>query len=156
MLFRSAVCDQRVALDYYRLSADRRLLFGGACHYSGRDPHDIGAYMRPKMLEVFPQLADVKIDYQWGGMIGIGANRLPQIGRLHDQPNVYYAQAYSGHGVNATHLAGKLLAEAISGQHSDGFDLFAKVPHITFPGGKYLRSPLLALGMLWHRLKELR
>ena len=150
-----AVCDQRVALDYYRLSADRRLLFGGACHYSGRDPQDIAAYMRPKMLEVFPHLKDVKIDYQWGGMIGIGANRLPQIGRLHDQPNVYYAQAYSGHGVNVTHLAGKLLAEAISGQHSNGFDLFAKVPHITFPGGKYLRSPLLALGMLWHRLKEL-
>ena len=151
-----AVCDQRVALDYYRLSADRRLLFGGACHYSGRDPQDIAAYMRPKMLDVFPHLKDVKIDYQWGGMIGIGANRLPQIGRLPDQPNVYYAQAYSGHGVNATHLAGRLLAEAISGQHSDGFDLFAKVPHITFPGGKYLRSPLLALGMLWHRLKELR
>ena len=151
-----AVCDQRVALDYYRLSADRRLLFGGACHYSGRDPRDIGAYMRPKMLDVFPHLADVKIDYQWGGMIGIGANRLPQIGRLPDQPNVYFAQAYSGHGVNATHLAGKLLAEAISGQQSHGFDLFAKVPHITFPGGKYLRSPLLALGMLWHRIKELR
>lgn len=150
-----AVCDQRVALDYYRLSADRRLLFGGACHYSGRDPKDIGAYMRPKMLDVFPHLKDVKIDYQWGGMIGIGANRLPQIGRLPDQPNVYYAQAYSGHGVNATHLAGKLLAEAISGQHSTGFDLFNQVPHITFPGGKYLRSPLLALGMLWHRLKEL-
>ncbi|MCO7609718.1 FAD-binding oxidoreductase [Pseudomonas chlororaphis] len=150
-----AVCDQRVALDYYRLSADRRLLFGGACHYSGRDPKDIAAYMRPKMLAVFPQLAAVKIDYQWGGMIGIGANRLPQIGRLKDQPNVYYAQAYSGHGLNATHLAGKLLGEAISGQHGGGFDLFAKVPHITFPGGKHLRSPLLALGMLWHRLKEL-
>ncbi|MGY2172406.1 NAD(P)/FAD-dependent oxidoreductase [Pseudomonas gingeri] len=151
-----AVCDQRVALDYYRLSADRRLLFGGACHYSGRDPQDIAAYMRPKMLEVFPQLAGARIDYHWGGMIGIGANRLPQIGRLKDQPNVYYAQAYAGHGLNATHLAGKLLAEAISGQQSDGFDLFARVPHITFPGGKYLRSPLLALGMLWHRLKELR
>ncbi|NWB28288.1 NAD(P)/FAD-dependent oxidoreductase [Pseudomonas gingeri] len=151
-----AVCDQRVALDYYRLSADRRLLFGGACHYSGRDPQDIAAYMRPKMLEVFPQLAGVRIDYQWGGMIGIGANRLPQIGRLKEQPNVYYAQAYAGHGLNATHLAGKLLAEAISGQQSDGFDLFARVPHITFPGGKYLRSPLLALGMLWHRLTELR
>ena len=150
-----AVCDQRVTVDYYRLSRDRRLLFGGACHYSGRDPKDIAAYMRPKMLEVFPQLADVRIDYQWGGMIGIGANRLPQIGRLADQPNVYYAQAYSGHGVNATHLAGKLLAEAISGQQGGGFDLFAKVPHITFPGGKHLRSPLLALGMLWHRLKEL-
>jgi len=150
-----AVCDQRVALDYYRLSADRRLLFGGACHYSGRDPKDIAAYMRPKMLEVFPQLAAVKIDYQWGGMIGIGANRLPQIGRLKDQPNVFYAQAYAGHGVNATHLAGKLLAEAIAGQAGGGFELFAKVPHMTFPGGRHLRSPLLALGMLWHRLKEL-
>ncbi|SDH71474.1 Glycine/D-amino acid oxidase [Pseudomonas benzenivorans] len=150
-----ALCDQRVALDYYRLSADRRLLFGGACHYSGRDPADIAGYMRPKMLAVFPQLADVKIDYQWGGMIGIGANRLPQIGRLEDQPNVFYAQAYSGHGLNATHLAGKLLAEAIAGQAGGGFELFARVPHLTFPGGKYLRSPLLALGMLWHRLKEL-
>ena len=150
-----AVCDQRVALDYYRLSADRRLLFGGACHYSGRDPADIAGYMRPKMLQVFPQLAQVRIDYQWGGMIGIGANRLPQIGRLKEQPNVFYAQAYSGHGLNATHLAGQLLAEAISGKASRGFDLFAQVPHMTFPGGKHLRSPLLALGMLWHRLKEL-
>ncbi|HSX89494.1 MAG TPA: FAD-binding oxidoreductase [Pseudomonas sp.] len=150
-----ALCDQRVALDYYRLSADRRLLFGGACHYSGRDPADIAGYMRPKMLAVFPQLQDVKIDYQWGGMIGIGANRLPQIGRLKDQPNVYYAQAYSGHGVNATHLAGKLLGEAIAGRASSDFDLFARVPHMTFPGGQHLRSPLLALGMLWHRLKEL-
>ncbi|MEB0041610.1 MULTISPECIES: FAD-binding oxidoreductase [unclassified Pseudomonas] len=151
-----ALCDQRVTVDYYRLSADRRLLFGGACHYSGRDPKDIAAYMRPKMLQVFPQLADVKIDYQWGGMIGIGANRLPQIGRLDSHPNVYYAQAYSGHGLNATHLAGRLLAEAISGQHSSGFELFTQVPHMTFPGGKRLRSPLLALGMLWHRLKERR
>ena len=150
-----ALCDQRVALDYYRLSADRRLLFGGACHYSGRDPADIAGYMRPKMLAVFPQLEDAKIDYQWGGMIGIGANRLPQIGRLKGQRNVFYAQAYSGHGVNATHLAGKLLGEAIAGQESRGFELFAQVPHLTFPGGKLLRSPLLALGMLWHRLKEL-
>jgi glycine/D-amino acid oxidase-like deaminating enzyme len=150
-----ALCDQRVTVDYYRLSADRRLLFGGACHYSGRDPQDIAAYMQPKMLKVFPQLAGTRIDYQWGGMIGIGANRLPQIGRLKDQPNVFYAQAYAGHGLNATHLAGRLLGEAIAGQHGDGFELFARVPHITFPGGQHLRSPLLALGMLWHRLKEL-
>ncbi|MCU1733193.1 MULTISPECIES: NAD(P)/FAD-dependent oxidoreductase [unclassified Pseudomonas] len=150
-----AVCDQRVTVDYFRLSADHRLLFGGACHYSGRDPKDIGAYMQPKMLKVFPHLADVRIDFQWGGMIGIGANRLPQIGRLRDHSNVYYAQAYAGHGLNATHLAGRLLGEAISGQQSGRFDLFAGVPHITFPGGKHLRSPLLALGMLWHRLKEL-
>ena len=118
------------------------------------DPADIAAYMRPKMLKVFPQLANVKIDYQWGGMIGIGANRLPQIGKLKDQPNVFYAQAYSGHGVNATHLAGKLLGEAIALRESRGFELFAQVPHMTFPGGKYLRSPLLALGMGWYRLKE--
>ena len=149
-----ALCDQRVALDYSRLSADNRLLFGGACHYSGRDPADIAAYMRPKMLEVFPDLKDVRIDFQWGGMIGIGANRLPQIGRLKDQPNVYHAQAYAGHGVNATHLAGKLLAEAIAGEQGGGFELFNRVPHITFPGGKHLRSPLLALGMAWYRLKE--
>lgn len=150
-----AACDQRVTVDYFRLSADRRLLFGGACHYSGRDPQDIAAYMRPKMLKVFPQLSGVHIDYQWGGMIGIGANRLPQIGRLASHRNVYYAQAYAGHGLNATHLAGRLLAEAITGKVGGGFDLFAKVPHMTFPGGKHLRSPLLALGMLWHRLKEL-
>jgi len=84
-----ALCDQRVGLDYYRLSADRRLLFGGACHYSGRTPKDIAGYMRPKMLEVFPQLAGKRIDFQWSGMIGIGANRLPQIGRLQTHPNVF-------------------------------------------------------------------
>lgn len=149
-----ALCDQRVALDYYRLSADRRLLFGGACHYSGRDPEDIAAYMRPKMLKVFPQLQGTRIDYQWGGMIGIGANRLPQIGRLPEQPNVFYAQAYSGHGLNATHLAARILGEAMSGQASRGFDLFSQVPHMTFPGGQRLRAPLLALGMLWQKLKE--
>ncbi|HAU4894520.1 NAD(P)/FAD-dependent oxidoreductase [Aeromonas hydrophila] len=149
-----AVCDQNVALDYYRLSADGRLLFGGACNYSGRDPRDIKAFMLPKLLRVFPELADTAIEFQWGGMIGIGANRLPQIGRLPEQPNVFYAQAYSGHGLNATHMAGKLVAEAIKGE-SRGFDLFGCVPHMTFPGGPALRSPLLALGMLWYRFKDL-
>ncbi|MBB3103094.1 NAD(P)/FAD-dependent oxidoreductase [Azomonas macrocytogenes] len=151
----AAVCDQKMPLDYFRLSADGRLLFGGACHYSGRDPKDIGAYMLPKMLNVFPQLLGIHLEYAWGGMIGIGANRLPQIGRLPEQPNIYYAQAYAGHGLNVTHLAGRLLAEAIAGQQGGGFDLFARVPHPTFPGGPHLRSPLLALGMLWYRLKDL-
>lgn len=149
-----ALCDQRVALDYYRLSADNRLLFGGACHYSGRDPKDIAGYMGAKMRRVFPQLAKVKIEYQWGGMIGIGANRLPQVGKLADHPNVFYAQAYAGHGINATHLAAKLLGEAITGQASHGFELFDRVPHMTFPGGKHLRAPLLALGMMWAQMKE--
>lgn len=149
-----ALCDQKVGLDYYRLSADRRLLFGGACHYSGRDPVDIAAYMRPQMLKVFPQLADVRIDYQWGGKIGITANRFPQVGRLRQHPNVFYAQGYSGHGLNVTHWCAKLLGEAIHAGHSQGFDVFSAVPHMTFPGGPMLRSPLLALGMFWYRLRE--
>lgn len=150
-----ALCDQKVGLDYYRLSADRRLLFGGACHYSGRDPQDIAAYMRPKMLKVFAQLADTAIEYQWGGKIGITANRFPQVGRLRQQPNVFYAQGYSGHGLNVTHWSARLLAEAIDAGHSHGLDVFSQVPHLTFPGGKILRSPLLALGMLWYRMREL-
>ena len=150
-----ALCDQKVGLDYYRLTADRRLLFGGACHYSGRDPKDIGAYMRPAMLKVFPQLANARIDYQWGGRIGISANRFPQVGRLAAHPNVFYAQGYSGHGLNVTHCCARLLGEAIHAGHSQGLDVFSAVPHLTFPGGKALRTPLLALGMLWYRIKEM-
>lgn len=150
-----ALCDQKVGLDYYRLSADRRLLFGGACHYSGRDPKDIAAYMQPKMLKVFPQLANTAIAFQWGGKIGITANRFPQVGRLQQYPNVFYAQGYSGHGLNVTHWCARLLAEGIHAGHSQGLDIFSQVPHMTFPGGKALRSPLLALGMAWHRLREL-
>lgn len=147
-----AVCDQRVDLDYYRLSADRRLLFGGLCTYSGRDPKSIIDALRPNMDRVFPYLKDVKIDFHWGGMIGIGANRFPQVGMLH--PNVYYAQAYSGHGVNATHMAAKIIAEAIDGQQ-ERLELLSKIKHMRFPGGRNLRSPLLAAGMLYHRVKDL-
>lgn len=150
-----ALCDQRVALDYYRLSADNRLLFGGACNYSGRDPANIGDYMRPKMERVFAQLKGVGIDFQWGGMIGISANRFPQIGYLPKAPNVFYAQGYSGHGLNVTHFAARILAQAIAERDSRAVELFAKVPHRTFPGGERLRSPLLALGMMWYRFKEL-
>ncbi|MCF5144584.1 FAD-dependent oxidoreductase [Pseudomonas sp. PA-6-1D] len=150
-----ALCDQKVGLDYYRLSADRRLLFGGACHYSGRDPADIAAYMQPKLLKVFPQLAGTAIEFQWGGKIGITANRFPQVGRLKHYPNVFYAQGYSGHGLNVTHWCARLLAEGIHAGASHGLDIFSQVPHMTFPGGKALRSPLLALGMLWYRLREM-
>ena len=110
--------------------------------------------MRPKMLKVFPQLSNVRIDYEWGGMIGITSNRFPQVGCLQEHPNVFYAQGYSGHGLNVTHWTAKLLAEVISRDTAKGFEVFRAVPHITFPGGKALRSPLLALGMLWHRLRE--
>ena len=146
-----AVCDLKIDLDYFRLSADKRLLFGGMCNYSGRDPKNIQTVLEPKMLKVFPQLKHTKIDYQWGGMIGIGANRLPQIGRL--SANVYYAQAYSGHGVNITHMAAKLLAEHIHGE-TERMYYFEQVKHHAFPGGKYLRSPLLALGMMYHKIRD--
>lgn len=147
-----AVCDQRIDLDYYRLTADRRLLFGGLCNYSGQDPKSIVDTLRPAMLKVFPQLRGVSIDYEWGGMIGIGANRMPQIGRL--PGGAYYAQAYAGHGLNATHMAARLLGEAISGE-TTRLDTFQRIPHMTFPGGRRLRSPLLALGMLYYRFRDL-
>ncbi|WP_108127255.1 NAD(P)/FAD-dependent oxidoreductase [Saccharospirillum mangrovi] len=148
---RHAVCDMNVALDYYRLSADNRLLFGGLCNYSGRDPRSIEAALKPHLDRVFPALRDIHIDYQWGGMIGIGANRFPQIGRL--KPNIYYAQAYSGHGVNVTHLAARVIAESMHGD-SERLNVLEKVKHLTFPGGPRFRSPLLALGMLYFRMKD--
>jgi glycine/D-amino acid oxidase-like deaminating enzyme len=149
-----AFADMRIDLDYFHLSRDNRLLFGGLCTYSGKDPKDIDAALRPNLEKVFPQLKGVKIDYEWGGMIGIGANRLPQIGRLTDYPNIFYAQAYAGHGVNATHMAAKLIGEALTAQ-AERFDIFDRVQHMTFPGGPTFRSPMLAAGMLYHRFKDL-
>ena len=147
-----ACCDQRAALDYFRLSADRRLLFGGMCNYSGRVPKSIEASLRPNMLTVFPQLAGVGVDFEWGGNIGISMNRIPQLGRI--EGNTYYAQGYSGHGVAPTHLAGKILADVVAGD-SEQFDVFSKVRHWRLPGGKWFANPALALGMLYFRLKDM-
>ncbi len=118
-------------LNYYRLSADKRLLFGGACNYSGRDPSSIKSYIQPRMLKIYPQLKDIKIDFEWGGNIGISLNRTPTVGRINN--NVYYSQGYSGHGVNATHAMGEIVADAIGGT-LERFDLFADVSHIRLPG----------------------
>ena len=107
------------------------------------------------MERVFPQLKGVGIEFQWGGMIGISANRFPQIGAVPKAPNVYYAQGYSGHGLNVTHFAARILAQAIAEGDGRAVELFGRVPHRTFPGGELLRSPLLALGMMWYRLREL-
>lgn len=147
----TACCDQRAALDYFRLSADRRLLFGGMCNYSGRVPRSIAASLRPKMSAVFPQLADTAIDFEWGGNIAISINRVPQLGRIEN--NTYYAQGYSGHGVAPTHLAGKILADIVAGD-SEQFDVFSKVRHWRLPGGRWFANPALALGMLYFRLKD--
>ena len=104
------------------------------------------------MLRVFPQLADAGIDYAWGGYVDITVNRAPHFGRL--APNVYFLQGFSGHGLALAGIAGKLLSEAIAGQ-AERFDLFARIPHMDFPGGMVLRRPALVLGMLWYRLRDL-
>lgn len=147
-----AACDQRVSLDYFRLSADKRLLFGGLCNYSGRHPRDITASLKPNMLKVFPQLQDARIDYEWGGYIAISIKRIPQLGRIGD--NSYYAQGYSGHGLAPSHLAGKIIADAMGGDF-ERFDVFERIGHWKLPGGKWFANPALALGMLYYRMKEL-
>jgi gamma-glutamylputrescine oxidase len=147
-----ALADINWVLDYFRRSADHRLLFGGRVSYSGLDPLNTAKATRTRMLKVFPQLADTKIEYAWGGYVDISMSRAPDFNRL--APNVYYLQGFSGHGVALTGLAGKLVAEAIAG-HAERFDLFTKLKHREFPGGKALRTPLLVLAMLWFRLKDL-
>ncbi|GAB7532622.1 FAD-binding oxidoreductase [Pseudomonas sp. 3A(2025)] len=143
--------DCNYLLDYYRLSADKRLIFGGGVVYGARDPADIEAIIRPKLLKVFPQLKNVKFDYTWTGNFLLTLSRLPQVGRLGD--NIYYSQGCSGHGVTYTHLAGKLLAEALRGQ-AERFDAFAGLPHYPFPGGRLLRVPFTALGASYYQLRD--
>jgi gamma-glutamylputrescine oxidase len=147
-----AVADLNWIIDYYRLTGDQRLLFGGRVSYSGLDPLGTARATRQRMLNVFPQLADVEIDYAWGGMIDITMSRAPNFGRL--EPNVYYLQGYSGHGMVATTIAGKIVAEAIAGQ-AERFDVFARLKHHDFPGGQLFRRPTLVMAMTWFRLRDL-
>ena len=143
--------DCNYLLDYYRLSGDRRLIYGGGVVYGARDPADIASIIRPKMLKTFPQLKNVKIDFTWTGNFLLTLSRLPQVGRLGD--NIYYSQGCSGHGVTYTHLAGKLLAEALRGQ-AQRFDAFAGLRHYPFPGGHLLRVPFTALGAWYYQLRD--
>jgi glycine/D-amino acid oxidase-like deaminating enzyme len=147
-----AVADSNVVVDYFRLSADRRMLFGGRCNYSNRDPKDIAASIRPRMVCIFPQLAAAKIDYAWGGRIAIIVDRVPAIGRL--EPNLYYLQGYCGHGVNASHIAAEIVSDAICGT-TERFDLFDRIKHIRLPLSTRLGNEMLALGMLYYRLRDL-
>jgi gamma-glutamylputrescine oxidase len=148
----AAVSDMNWVLDYFRLSADHRLLFGGRVSYSGLGSFDAPGATRKRMLSVFPQLADVGIDYSWGGYVDITLNRAPHFGRL--SPNVYFLQGFSGHGIALTGIAGKLVAEAVAGT-AERFDVFARIPHGNFPGGAALRRPALVLAMLYYRIKDL-
>ncbi len=143
--------DCNYLLDYYRLSADKRLIYGGGVVYGARDPADIESIIHPKMLKTFPQLAKVRIDYAWTGNFLLTLSRLPQVGRMGN--NIYYSQGCSGHGVTYTHVAGKVIAEALSGQ-AERFDAFASLPHYPFPGGQRFQAPLSALGALYYSLRD--
>jgi gamma-glutamylputrescine oxidase len=146
----ACVADTRFVINYFRLSGDRRMIWGGGEKYTPTPPPDIAAFVRPHMVRVFPQLADRKIEYAWSGMVGITMNRLPNLGRI---GNIFYAQGYSGQGVAITGIAGKLIAEALSGT-AERFDVFANLPHRAFPGGTALRHPLMVLAMLWYAMRD--
>ncbi|WP_197490325.1 NAD(P)/FAD-dependent oxidoreductase [Halothiobacillus diazotrophicus] len=148
---KSAVCDSNFVLDYFRFSADNRMLFGGRVSYSTMTPPNLKEDMRKRMALVFPLLAEAKVTYAWGGFVDITMNRAPDFGRI--APNVYYLQGFSGHGVALTGMAGKMVAEAIAGQ-AERLDLMARIPHHDFFGGKLLRTPALVLGMAWYRLRD--
>jgi gamma-glutamylputrescine oxidase len=145
-----AVATTNFIVDYFRLTGDSRLLFGGRASYSTLEPPNLGAYMPPRMLSVFPELKDVKIDHAWGGYIAITSNRIPDCGRL--EPNIYYAHGYSGQGVALAGMYGKLMAECVKG-HAERFDLLARVKHLPFPGGP-IRTPMLVAAMLFYRIRD--
>lgn len=146
-----AVCDPNFVLEYFRLSVDKRLLFGGRCNYFGDDPLAIEQNLRPRMSRIYPRLASVNIDYAWGGTIGVPLNRVPQFGRV--SSNVFYCQGYSGHGVNVTHLAGRIMADAVAGT-VEQLDLFANVKSFAVPGAHWLQKPLVTLGMMYYQIKD--
>ncbi len=146
-----AIYDTRFVLDYYRLTADRRLLFGSGTNYSGRETADIAEVLRPAIVKTFPQLADMRIAFAWQGQDGISINRIPQLGRV--APNVLYAQGYSGHGVATSHVVGEIMARAMTGDTGD-FDVFADVRHWRLPIGRFLGNQALAIGMWYFQQRE--
>jgi gamma-glutamylputrescine oxidase len=149
----AAIADSRFVLNYFRLSADKRLIFGGGEKYVQRPPSDIAAFVRRHLTHVFPSLSGVAIDYAWGGTVGVTMNRLPHIGRLGKTGDVYFAHGFSGHGALVSTLAGELMVDAIMGAES-GFDVFANLPHRPFPGGALFAQPLATLGLLWYALRD--
>lgn len=143
--------DNNFLLDYYRLSADKRMIFGGGVIYGARDPAHIESIIRPHMCKIFPQLKDARVDYGWTGNFLLTLSRMPEVGKL--SSNIYYSQGCSGHGITFTHLIGRLLSEAIKGQ-AERFSAFESLPHYPFPGGRLFRVPLTAMGAVWYDLRD--
>lgn len=147
-----AASDLNNVLDYFRLSADKRMLFGGRCNYSGREPRSIQNNMLPRLLRIYPQLEGKRIDYEWGGRIGIVVNRVPLIRRV--EKNVFSAMGYSGHGLNMTHLAGVIMADAVAGT-LERLEVFDRIDHFRIPFGRWFGNQIVALGMLYYRMRDL-
>ncbi len=147
-----AVCDLNHVLDYYRLAADKRMLFGGRCNYSGKMPSSISGTMLPRMVAIYPELRGLRIDYEWGGNIGIVVKRLPLLGRLAE--NIYYSMGYSGHGVAPTHIAAEVIANAMQGD-TQVLEAYEKIKHWRIPGGRWFGNQIVALGMLYYRALDL-
>lgn len=149
----AAASDNNVVLDYFRVTADLRMLYGGRVGFGRIPPRNYAQVMRARMLQTFPALASCATEYHWGGYVDISMNRAPDFGRLGPHRNVYYLQGFCGHGVALAGLAGRLAAQAMVGDAGQ-FDVFARLRKQRFPGGSWLRSPALALGMGWYRLKD--
>jgi gamma-glutamylputrescine oxidase len=149
---RAAAFDTNFLLDYFRVTSDKRMMFGGSDAFSGMAPADIGSEVRNRMLTVFPQLSDLKTDYAWGGYVDATINAAPDFGRL--SPHVYYLQGFSGHGVALTGLAGRVVAEAVVGQ-AERFDVFARLRHVPFPRSATARKAAVSLGVLYYRMRDL-
>lgn len=143
--------DANYILDYYRRTADNRLLYGGGIGYGGQDPKDLTAVIRPNMLKTFPELAKVKIDYAWSGNFALTLTRIPHMGQLTN--NIYFSHGDSGHGVTTTHLLGKILGEAVAG-HAERFDVWSALPNLPFPGGRTFRVPFTMIGAWWYGLRD--
>jgi gamma-glutamylputrescine oxidase len=149
---RAAVCDNNFFLDYFRVSGDDRMLFGGRADSTGAAPAQLAEAMKKRMTDVFPQLEGTRVEYAWGGFVDVTRNRAPDFGAI--DPNYYYVQGFSGHGVALTGIAGRVVAQAIAGERAS-FDLFANLKHARFPGGPAWRRPALEIGMLYHRVLEM-
>jgi len=146
------VVDINFVLNYWRRSADNRMLFGGRVSYSGLAPFDLKQTMGNTMRDIYPQLNNAQVEYAWGGNVAITVNRLPHFGRV--GTNIYFAHGFSGHGILFTGLAGKLMAEAVQGT-AERFDVFTRIPHMSFPGGALMRKPALVLAMAYFKLRDL-
>jgi gamma-glutamylputrescine oxidase len=143
--------DNNFLLDYFRLSADKRLIYGGGVVYGARDPKEVKSLIQPQMVKTFPQLANTNIEFGWTGNFLLTLSRMPQVGTL--SSNIYYSQGCSGHGITFTHLIGRVLGEAIKGD-ATRFGAFARLPHHPFPGGRALRVPFTAIGALWYQMRD--